>query len=67
MIALLLALCLCLGIFAGCSSQNPGSGTTTPKVENQPETQITVPVSETASAPKYVLDFLSNPILYSFM
>ena len=29
-IALLLALCLCVGIFAGCSTQNSGSGTTTP-------------------------------------
>ena len=64
MIALLLAVCLCLGIFAGCSSQNPGSGTTTPKVENQPETQTTVPVAETASAPKYVFLFIGDGMSY---
>ena len=63
-IALLLTLCLCVGILAGCSTKNSGSGTTTPKVENQPETQTTVPVAETASAPKYVFLFIGDGMSY---
>ena len=39
-VALLLALCLCVGIVVGCSN-------TTPKVDNKPEMQTTVPVLET--------------------
>ena len=63
-IALLLTLCLCVGIFAGCSTQNSGSGTTTPKVENKPATETTAPVAETVSAPKYVFLFIGDGMSY---
>ena len=63
-IALLLALCLCVGIFAGCSTQNSGSGTTTPKVENKPATETTAPVAENVSAPKYVFLFIGDGMSY---
>ena len=63
-IALLLTLCLCVGIFAGCSTQNSGSGTTTPKVENKPATEATAPVAETVSAPKYVFLFIGDGMSY---
>jgi len=63
MIALLLALCLCLGIFAGCS-QNSGRGPTTPKVENKPAAETTAPVAETVSAAKYVFLFIGDGMSY---
>ena len=62
-IVLLLALCLCVGIFAGCGSQNPGNETM-PKVDKKPETQPTVPVVETVSAPKYVFLFIGDGMSY---
>ena len=63
-VALLLALCLCVGVFAGCSSQNPGNANTTPKVESKPGTQAAVPVVETVSAPKYVFLFIGDGMSY---
>ena len=62
-IALLLALCLCLGTFAGCS-QNSGSETTAPKVENNPSAETTAPVEETVSTPKYVFLFIGDGMSY---
>ena len=56
-VALLLALCLCVGIFVGCSN-------TTPKVDNKPEMQTTVPVVETLSTPKYVFLFIGDGMSY---
>ena len=62
-IALLLALCLCVGTFAGCS-QNSGSETTAPKVENNPSAETTAPVEETVSIPKYVFLFIGDGMSY---
>ena len=63
MIALLLALCLGLTTFAGCS-QNSGSETTAPEVESKPSTETTTPVAETVSAPKYVFLFIGDGMSY---
>ena len=59
-IALLLALCLCAGIFAGCSSQNPGDETNVTKLS----AETTAPVAETTSAPKYVFLFIGDGMSY---
>ena len=64
MIALLLAVCLCMGTLAACGGQNPGSETTASTVENKPATETTAPVAETASAPKYVFLFIGDGMSY---
>ena len=63
-IALLLAVCLCVGTLAACGGQNPGSETTAPKAENTPATEATAPVAETVSAPKYVFLFIGDGMSY---
>ena len=63
MIALLLTLCLCLGTFAGCS-QNSGSETAAPKVEDKPSAETIAPVAEAVSAPKYVFLFIGDGMSY---
>ena len=63
-IALLLAVCLCMGTLAACGGQNPGSETTAPAVENKPATETTAPVAETVSAPKYVFLFIGDGMSY---
>ena len=46
MIALLLAVCLCMGTLAACGGQTPGSETTASTVENKSATETTAPVAE---------------------
>ena len=48
---------MCLGIFAGCSSQNPGN-------ETKLSTEATAPVAEPTSAPKYVFLFIGDGMSY---
>ena len=60
-IALLLALCLCIGTFAGCSSQNSGKETTAPKAETVAATEA---VAETTVTPKYVFLFIGDGMSY---
>ena len=59
-IALLLAVCLCMGTLAACGGQNPGSETTASTVENKSATETTAPVAEKVSAPKYVFLFIGD-------
>ena len=61
-IALLLALCLALGIFAGCGTTNEGQETTA-KVETTATVQ-TEPQVEAPSAPKYVFLFIGDGMSY---
>ena len=62
-IALLLALCLTMCAFAGCS-QNSGNENTVPKAENKPSVEATGTVEETVSAPKYVFLFIGDGMSY---
>ena len=63
-IALLLAVCLCMGTLAACGGQNPGGETTASTVENKSAIETTAPVAETASAPKYVFLFIGDGMSY---
>ena len=58
-IALLLAFCLTIGIFAGCSTQDEGKETTA-KVETTAPVQTEPQVEAIASAPKYVFLFIGE-------
>ena len=63
-IALLLALCLCVGMFAGCGSQKPGSEAAAPKVETKAPAEATAPAAAAVSAPKYVFLFIGDGMSY---
>ena len=62
-ISLLLALCLTIGIFAGCSTQDEGKETTA-KVETTAPVQTEPQVEAIASAPKYVFLFIGDGMSY---
>ena len=71
-IALLLTLCLCVGAFAGCGSQNIDAPkveketveATAPEAESTTPTEEAAPVAETTSAPKYVFLFIGDGMSY---
>ena len=60
-LALLLVLCLTLGVFAGCGTE--AAQTTAPVQTTAPE-ESTAPAEETASAPKYVFLFIGDGMSY---
>ena len=64
MIAMLLALCLCVSVFAGCSSQKTDGEPTAAQVEKTPEAETVTAVAETVSAPKYVFLFIGDGMSY---
>ena len=65
-IAVLLAVCMMLGVFAGCSAQG-NAETTTPAVQTTAPAaavETTAPVEESVSAPKYVFLFIGDGMSY---
>jgi len=62
-IALLLAFCLTLGIFAGCGTTNETADTTA-RVETTGPVQTESQAEDTASAPKYVFLFIGDGMSY---
>ena len=64
MIALLLVLCLTAGVFAGCGSQASGGETKPSEEAKKISAEITAPVVQAASNPKYVFLFIGDGMSY---
>ena len=62
-IAALLAVCMMLGAFAGCSTQSEANDTTA-AVQTTAPVETTAPAEESVSAPKYVFLFIGDGMSY---